>query len=121
MTKACAFSEPCPMFLGVPACYFGFVMFVALLAVSVSGWARAESGRWALDTNIGVSLLGTVFAGYFAAAEITRWLREGVSTYGLGVSTCVYGALFFFAILVASLLARTTSKTSVRLNKVARQ
>jgi uncharacterized membrane protein len=94
------------MFLGVPACYFGFVMFVALLAVSIIGWARKSSAHWAADANLGVSLLGTMFAGYYAVAEITRWAREGVTTYGLGVSTCVYGAIFFLAILVASLLAR---------------
>ena len=34
-SATCAFNEPCPYFLGYPACYFGFGMFLIIFA---SAW-----------------------------------------------------------------------------------
>lgn len=106
LTNSCAFSEPCPTFLGHPACYFGFAMFLSLFAVSLSAKLLNAGGKWPVYANLVISLGGTLFAGYFAIAEIRGWLVRGFSSYGLGVSTCVYGAIFFAAILVLSVTAR---------------
>jgi hypothetical protein len=98
-SNSCAFAEPCPMFFGMPACYFGFAMFVALLGVSVAALRAPLASDVPVLLNAGIAGLGSIFAGSFAVAE----LRHGLTTYGLGVSTCVYGALFFLAILATSL------------------
>ena len=34
-TSTCAFNESCPIFLGLPACYFGFALFLILFITSL--------------------------------------------------------------------------------------
>jgi uncharacterized membrane protein len=104
-TNSCAFSEPCPTFLGQPACYFGFALFFSLFVVSIAARVSGTTRGWPVVANLVLSLAGTLFAGYFAVAEIHGWFARGFTTYSMGVSTCVYGALFFAALLGLSVAA----------------
>jgi disulfide bond formation protein DsbB len=92
-TSNCAFDEPCPLFLGYPACYFGFGMFVTMFIAALLGPQR-------LVLRI-VSLGGICFAGYFVLAEIQRY-RAGGSTGALVLPTCAYGLIFFTLIFAVS-------------------
>lgn len=102
-TAGCAFDEPCPYFLGYPACYYGFAMFLALLVLSLLGRAGSLGGRDAARAILLVALLGTLFAGRFVAEEVAGWIAAGgVSLYGFGLPTCVYGLVFYVALLALS-------------------
>lgn len=112
LTQTCAFNEPCPYFLGYPACWYGFAMFVALLALSLFGLAGKMADAKAAKGLLAVSALGTVFAGSFVVREVYGWFDAGrVSFYGFGLPTCVYGLVFYVALLILSarFLARPTA------------
>jgi hypothetical protein len=100
----CAFSEPCPMFLGQPACYFGFALFVAMLVLTGGAFLLRLPDRWPLIANTVVASGGVVFAGTLTAGEVMA--HAGLPVYGLGLPTCAYGAAFFLAILVYSAATR---------------
>lgn len=102
-TKTCAFNESCPYFLGYPACYFGFVMFLILLIVSaVTFWGRMEFSK-GVRLNTIMASLGTIFAGYFAYPEVREILTGTLDYRFFGLTTCVYGFLFFVAMLIISI------------------
>ncbi len=112
--KTCAFGESCPAFLGQPACYFGFALFLALAIDSGIGlYGKVEARRAAaVKVNSLVSLAGVLFAGYLTIGEIIPWFTTGVKLYNLGLPTCSYGLVFFVAVFVLSALTlrRTTPK-----------
>lgn len=101
-SNTCAFSEPCPYFLGYPACWFGFALFLSLyvaLVVSLSGKAAIQS---VAKFNLVISALGILFAGYFTLPEISH-LLAGVKVYRLGLPTCAYGLIFYAIIFILSI------------------
>jgi hypothetical protein len=99
----CAFNEPCPEFLGYPACYTGFGLFVLLFVPAALALAASVTARWPLVANLVVSGLGVLFAGTITLREVIA--HAGVPTYGMGLPTCAYGLIFFIGILVLSITA----------------
>jgi uncharacterized membrane protein len=103
-TQGCAFDEPCPYFVGYPACYFGFGMFAALLVLALLGRSGKPAERDAKRSILLVAALGTTFAGYFVIQEVANWFAAGAPVlYGFGLPTCMYGLVFYVALLVLSL------------------
>lgn len=103
LTKTCAFGESCPYFLGYPSCWYGFAMFLALSVIALLGGVGKLPERRAAKGLLGVSALGTVFAGSFVVQEVAGWLSAGrVTFYGFGLPTCVYGLVFYVALLAIS-------------------
>ncbi|MFM2383446.1 MAG: hypothetical protein RIQ72_18 [Candidatus Parcubacteria bacterium] len=97
-SNTCALGETCPIFLGLPACYFGFAMYLALAILSVFFVTRKSARiRMAL---IAVSGLGIFFAGYFTGKELPKLFAEGIGSFVLGLPTCAWGLLFYVAIFV---------------------
>jgi hypothetical protein len=87
-------------------------MFAALLILSALGLARRMGERSAAKGIVAVASLGTLFAGRYAVQEISGWFATGtVTLYGFGLPTCVYGLIFFLALLILS--ARFLAKPSV--------
>lgn len=109
-SDTCAFNEPCPYFLGYPACYFGFVMFFIMTAAIIAHYAGAAGGR-VLRAVLTISGAGILFAGYFTLGELPRIFSDGISAYVLGLPTCAYGLIVYLAIFVIALLARRTRTT----------
>lgn len=105
--KICAFNEECPMFLGHPACYFGFGIFSSLLLVSGFAFFERIPSKWAISVNAGISLAGVLFAGYFVIQEMMAGPLTG---YMLGLPSCVYGLAFYVVIFVLSMFAWMTGK-----------
>jgi hypothetical protein len=102
LSSTCFADEPCPFFLGYPACYFGFGLFSALFITSVLASARkipTQIAHYALRT---LSLGGTLFAGYFVVQEFVRDLASGFAIGPLGLPTCAYGLVFFLTIFAFS-------------------
>lgn len=108
-TSSCALGESCPVFLGYPACYFGFAMFLAITALSTMlVLSRIEAKRGLLGVSA-VSLLGILFAGCFTLKEIPILFQNGFGAYVLGLPTCAWGLLFYvfiFGLAMYSLLQR---------------
>ena len=102
-SKICAFGETCPLVFGVPACYFGFILFLILFVLSIvfiSGKGKLQilSKLW-----FWVALVGVLFSGYFALEEVPLFLNSGFGAYVFGLPTCILGFLFFLAIFISSI------------------
>jgi hypothetical protein len=111
----CAFSEPCPFFLGQPACYTGFALFLGAFAVSFLGWLfQVESVRPAIF-NCVLGALGVSFAGRLTAVEL-----RAHESYRLGLPTCAWGFIFFFALLVISVWAVIAREKTARIDTTGR-
>lgn len=106
-TGTCALNESCPYFLGYPACWFGFGMFLVLFVASLAAlFSRASAARAAVWLTAAVSLVGVFFAGRLVWIEVAaRQVGTLAPSYALGLPTCAYGLVFYAAIFVVSLLA----------------
>ncbi len=96
----CAFDEPCPFFLGHPACYTGFVLFGVALAISTGALLSRATSAWPMIVNTLIGAAGTLFAARMTGRELSAF-----AGYKLGLPTCAYGFVFFVALLVVSLVA----------------
>jgi len=96
--KVCALGETCPNFLGQPACYFGFIMYFALTAISAALVTKLIKEKLALNLILAVSFLGILFAGYFTLFELPVLFRDGIGAYALVLPTCALGLIFYVAI-----------------------
>lgn len=98
---SCAFNEACPYFLGLPACLYGFAMYLIMFIVTCAALAQKEKIKKAILTDVIVSFLGILFAGRFVILEFLQSRVTGV----LGLSTCVYGLVFYVAIFIVACIA----------------
>lgn len=94
-TDTCPFNEPCPYFLGYPACWYGLALFIILLTLSLLGWRREENSLPMARGIRLVSGIGILFAGSFVVREIILALRFGWPEYTLLLPTCAYGLLVY--------------------------
>ncbi len=102
-TSQCAFGETCPLFLGFPACYFGFFMFL-ILTVSAGLIVFTQIPRKILLLDIvSTSGVGILFAGYFTLKELPLLFEQGLSAYMFGLPTCALGLIFYVAIFIIAL------------------
>ena len=102
-TQACAFNEPCPLFLGLPACYFGFALFVVLGIVSGLVFFEHMEQIQGLRIIASASSLGILFSGSFSVRELPVLFSQGFGAYALGLPTCTLGLLFYLIILIVSM------------------
>lgn len=105
ITNVCAFNEGCPYFLGYPACWFGFGLFLIILAMSLVGLFKKNKGETMRRFVILFSLLGILFAGRFVIQEIIQYFNNSSASYALILPTCAYGLIFYMIIFVISLRA----------------
>jgi hypothetical protein len=101
-TEGCAFNESCPYFLGYPACYYGFVMFLLLTIFSYMLFFGKSTLSKGSKNMMLVSFLGILFAGYFTFRELPVLFEKGLSEYVLGLPTCALGLLFYLIIFFIS-------------------
>ncbi len=101
-TQTCAFSEPCPLFLGYPACYFGLAMFAVLAIFSGRLLFSKTTQARALPAILAFSLAGILFAGYFSVRELPLLFSQDFGTYVLGLPTCTLGLIFYVLIFIAA-------------------
>ena len=108
MTGICALGEGCPIVLGLPACIYGFGMFLAITAIGLQALLMDEKS-WMNKAVIGLSGFGICFAGFLSATEIAGWMASGRS-YALVMPSCVYGLVFYVAIFALSLRLQRLAK-----------
>jgi hypothetical protein len=109
-TSTCAFNEPCPYFLGYPACWFGFGMFLIIFSFALLGLLKVIFEKVMSKIITLVSALGILFAGYFTIPEIGKLLSGAQTGYSLGLPTCAYGLIFYILIFIFSLWYLKTSR-----------
>jgi len=97
-SQACPFNELCTEVFGLPACYYGFVMFAALLVLSAM---QLFNKKKLLKPIKWVSVAGMLFSGYLSVIEITT----SAGNYSLGLPTCAYGFVFYLLVFIFALLA----------------
>lgn len=93
ITGVCPLSEPCPYFLGYPACWYGLALFSILFLTSVALLIRQAEIRTASRIHLVTATLGILFAGYFTIPEVNAFFSG--TTYTLGLPTCAYGLIFY--------------------------
>ncbi|MFZ2593891.1 MAG: hypothetical protein WAX38_03935 [Minisyncoccia bacterium] len=98
ITGTCPLNEPCPYFLGYPACWYGFALFSVLFVTSVLTLKKVLSTGTATKICITLGLLGVLFAGYFTIPEVYAFISG--ATYTLGLPTCAYGLIFYAALVI---------------------
>jgi hypothetical protein len=108
VSGTCAFNESCPYFLGYPACWYGFAMYLVMFITTGLAILGKVEIPPAIKTDIVVSLLGILFAGQFVVQEIASTQVTGT----LGLSTCAYGLIFYVAIFITSLASVKRGKAS---------
>lgn len=101
-TSACAFNEPCQYFLGYPACWFGFGMFLVIFSFALFGLFKNSSEKIVSIIITTVSALGILFAGHFVIPEIGNLFAGIHKAYTLVLPTCAYGLIFYIIIFVFS-------------------
>jgi uncharacterized membrane protein len=107
LSGTCPLTEPCPIaFFGQPACLYGFIMFFAILVLSIIYLVTKDEClmRWIA----GVSFLGVAYGLYFSVKDLFFTLcplsPTGKCFYSLGVPSCVYGLVMFIAVHIFSFL-----------------
>ncbi|MEK7576242.1 MAG: hypothetical protein AAB482_00970 [Patescibacteria group bacterium] len=99
----CALNESCPYFLGYPACYYGFAMYLALTIFAGLYLQSRINEKSALRALASISFMGILFAGYFTIGELPLLFSKGLSAYVLGLPICALGLIFYIAIFALSL------------------
>jgi hypothetical protein len=100
-TNTCAFSQSCPYFLGYPACWYGFGMYLLMFIFTSTALLGKLKIKSAVKINLFISFCGIIFAGRFFIQE----LLQSKVTGALGLSTCAYGLIFYILIFIMSLFA----------------
>ncbi len=114
LSDTCVFDQPCPYFLGYPACYYGFALFTLVVLVYVLDSWKMVQERTAEFSLMAFSLIGILFSGYFALQELPRLLSDGITAYYFGLPTCIIGLFFYVMIfLIASYTALKNSNESM--------
>jgi hypothetical protein len=96
---SCALGEGCPYFLGYPACYYGFIMYLFLSIFSLI-LVFGKDQNIAIRPIRTVSFLGILFAGYFTLGELPVLFEKGLTAFALGLPTCALGLIFYVAIFL---------------------
>ncbi|HPS21624.1 MAG TPA: hypothetical protein PLO44_02350 [Candidatus Paceibacterota bacterium] len=109
-SNTCAFGETCPLFLGIPACYYGFTIFTLILIFSIIFAFKKASIGSITNSIFYTALVGVFFSGYFAMQEFPMLLKNGFSTYKFGLPTCIMGFLFFVIIFIISIFLKKEIK-----------
>lgn len=103
-TKSCAFGEGCPLFLGYPACYFGFLLFLTLLVLIILGVFQKIAYSKVTKVMSIVSSAGILFAGTYVLEEVLQTFPEGFTATMLGLPTCAYGLIFFVLVAIVAIM-----------------
>jgi hypothetical protein len=113
-TGACAFNESCPIVFGLPACFYGFGLYVGLSTLTIIALRGNLEFIRALRWFAALGTLGVLFAGSLTASELPTYLARGFTNYAFGVPTCFMGLVFFLLILATSGIAYTKERERMR-------
>lgn len=102
-SKTCAFGETCPLFMGFPACYVGFILFLTLFILSLFLAAKKHKDKILTNSIFFVSFFGILFAFYYSVKEVPLLIQNGFGFYKFFLPTCMIGFIFFLIIFIFSI------------------
>lgn len=100
-SQRCAI-DACPYFLGYPACYFGFALFLGLAILSLLVIFQPQRIRVWANSLLVVAIAGVLFAGRYTVQEVPLLFEKGFKAYALGLPTCAWGLLMFGVVAIAA-------------------
>lgn len=103
LSDTCAFNAPCPYFLGYPACYTGFLIYLALLITFVLYRKSTEIPSFYIRNLQLLGFVGVLFSGKFTLAELPIWFNEGFVAFVGSLPLCSIGFVFFVIITILSM------------------
>jgi hypothetical protein len=103
--NVCSFGESCPFLFGYPVCIYGLILFT-LIFLSVLTLLSKKDDNLAQCSFTFISVIGVLFSGYYAFQEIFNPICGDACVYKMGLPTCVYGFIVFFAVLVCMIVYR---------------
>lgn len=104
LTGGWLFDEPCPYLLGVPACWFGFAMYLLLFLASAVVLVKKYRGTASIKVKVVVSLFGIVFAGYYAFQDAKFWLSDPGIRHAMLLPKSFYSLVLFSVIFILSVM-----------------
>lgn len=102
-SDTCAFGAACPLFLGQPACYTGFIVYSILALITILALVKKELSRLALVTITGVSLFGVYFSSLMTFEEMSVLFNDGFVAFIRSLPLCSVGLIFYIVIFIISL------------------
>jgi hypothetical protein len=108
-TDTCAFGESCPIFLGLPACYYGFFMYLGITAYALFRKFGIVASQICNEIIVTISGVGILFSGYFTLTELPILFRDGLTAYMLGLPSCALGLICYAAIFYIALRIKKES------------
>jgi uncharacterized membrane protein len=102
-SDTCAFGASCPLFLGQPACYTGFIVYSLLTVIAVLALAKKELAKLPLVFVTGISFFGVYFSALMTFKELSVFFNEGFVAFIKSLPLCSIGLLFFTVIFILSL------------------
>ncbi len=103
-SDTCAFGATCPIFLGYPACYTGFLVYAIISIVAIISLFKKELSRILLVTITGVSFFGVLFSGKLTLAEMSVLFEQGFVPFVKSLPLCSVGLIFYAIIFIISLI-----------------
>ncbi len=103
-SDVCAFGASCPYFLGYPACYTGFIVYLVLTIATVVALVQKRLSNFFLVLITGASLFGVLFSGKLTLNEMAVLFSDGFVAFVKTLPLCSIGFIFFIVIFILSLV-----------------
>lgn len=102
-SDTCAFGSTCPIFLGYPACYTGFAVYLVLAIIAIISLFKKEMTRFLLVSTTGLSLFGVLFSGKLTLSELSVLFSDGFVAFVNSLPLCSIGLIVYIVIFILSL------------------
>jgi hypothetical protein len=103
-SDTCAFGSSCPIFLGYPACYTGFIVYAIIALIAIISLFKKELSRAMLVAITGVSFFGVLFSGKLTLLEMSVLFEEGLAAFVQSLPLCSVGLIVYIVIFILSLI-----------------
>lgn len=95
-------TSACELFyFGLPSCFYGFLLYFAILALSFGLWLRQKRSK-SLAALFALSVAGTAFSGTLTAYMLSLRSCLASSLTIFGIPPCVLGLAMFTLVFVIS-------------------
>jgi hypothetical protein len=102
----CLLKDPCPVFFGLPSCFYGFILFLTLIILSVLAMLKEKKRDNLMDGIYYLSIIAVLYAIFSASYEVFYLCADGSCKYSLGLPTCIYGLIMYLVIFFSVFMYR---------------
>ena len=102
----CLLKDPCPVFFHLPSCFYGFIIFLTILILSLVSLIKEKKRDNLMEWTFYISIIAVLYAIFSASYEIFYLCADGSCKYSLILPTCVYGLIMYLVIFISALMYR---------------